>query len=386
MLRHAWCGWWLSAALALGGCGMARGSLVVGTSAHPYVFAFSPSRHIIEWPAEWWRVFYYDGMHVMAATVHNHRLVGPPQRISQGTVAPGFSITLSGDTLYLVYSGPSDITAYLRTATLDGNTLSFTEARPVVSGQSSFSVQCPSVAMSPDGHLTVVYRSIVGAPNRMPVYIVQATDRAGTTWGAPIEVTTPEQRAGSGAGTSGAAFWPGGQLTVLLATDILYANTRTPEGWTVHRIDPDYHGTHDFSGALLHDTLYVSYRADFSTTGADGFMRWIAYHPSTGWSSPHDLAGAPQHSTAMGLDPEGTPVVFGVDQTNRWLWHSVGMAGATETVRTIGPRRFRLSWLAVPEQFRSALACAWVDKLTAPYQVRFWVGPPFKKDRHEPQR
>lgn len=369
-----WCGF-LALCLLLtqkfpGGYAPAGRRILIGTSTHPYVFAFSPSRHIVEWPTGWWRIFYYNGTSVMAATVHHGRLVGAPQAVSRCPAAPGFSITLSDDMLYLVYSDSGDITAFLRTATLKHNALQFTDARKIISGPRSFSVQAASVAMSPEKRLTLIYREIYGSPNQFPIYFLQATDRFGTSWGEPEKVSSPMQEQRSGPGTSGAIFWPGGQPVVILGAGALYANVRTESGWIPHLVDADYKGVHDYSGVVAGETLYLSYLAS-------PMMRWIQYHPQTGWSQPVTLGTSDIHATAMGLTSDLKPVIFGyANQGSRWrIWSAMGSARTAGTVSWVDRRNVRYCWLAVPQRAQSLLCCAWVEGNQAPYQIYCWVGP-----------
>lgn len=376
-----------------------RGSVLhFGASTHAYAYAFSPTRHMVEWPIGWLRVFYYNGTDIHMATVRHGKLVGPPQRVNHCPNAPGFSITLVDDILYLVYSDGNHIAAFLRTATRQGTTLRFTDPRQIIAGKASFSVQCVSVAMSPEKRLTLVYRGTEGSPNRFPVYIMQANDRLGTQWGEPILVSSPTQyqRSAGYAGTSGTVFWPGGQMVVILSGDILYANFRTPGGgWRVHEIDAEYNGTHDWSGTVVGETLYVAYRgvsgpgkvSGWLKTG--GTMRWIQYNPNTGWSAPHDTnAPAAVHSSAMGIGPDGIPLVFGYDD-QEGIRYTKATTNETAIAHHIAPRpNFAVSgcWLAVPERFVSSLSCGWVEGSSPPYQIYFWVGPSFARSKHARSR
>lgn len=359
------------------GCAGTNTALLVGTATHSYALAYSIGRHVVEWPEDWWRVFYYDGTNVMVATIHQRRVMGQPQRISHCSVAPVFSVRLVDGVIYIAYTDGNGIVAYLRAATREGAMLRLAEPLKIVSGQASFSVQAPSIAMSPEKRLTLVYRSTVGSPNRFPVHLIQAKDWFGTRWGDPIEVSTPTQCERSGAGTSGAAFWPGGQLVVILAADVLYANVQTPSGWAPHVIDAEYRGVHDWSAAIVDETLYLAYRARRETEPdkTRGTIRWICYRPNRGWSDPVDTGiQTTLHSVALGVGPDGAILTFGYEE-RRGVWYA--RERDSQIMVPMGPsdpHHIQYPWVTTPEYSTSAVSCAWTEGAGAPYKIYCWIG------------
>jgi len=313
---------------------------VLGVVRHDYATATTSSRRIVELDDGSIHTVWWVGEHIVGRSAPDGRTFGPAIRISHIGAATGASMAATGGRVYVVYADSHGKCAFLRTGS---DLLQLDEPRSVYCSDTAFTVQWPAINIAPSGKMWIVFRSgavTIDGQTRFTVYVI----RSGRE---PMAISTAEQEATSGAGTTGAVFFPGGRALVLHTGSALYASTLDDQ----HQIVAENYvgdGTHGFSGVVIGERLWVAY------TTMDVGVEMRAFTWAEGWSEPTVLPQAERRSLGL-IDIGGEPVIIGHDGASLW-WYSDGIVHAGMKLTLLSS----LMYLATPER-STGITIMWQD-------------------------
>ena len=317
--------------------------VILGVVRHDYATATTSSRRIVELDDGSFHAVWWDGARIVGRSATDGRTFGPAIRLNNIAAATGVSMAADGDTLHIVYADAQGVCAFGRSGP---DLLHLDERQTMYCSETLLTVQWPSVAIAPDGFPWIVFRSniVVDGQETFPVFVLPS-DSSG--WSQPLLISTAEQQATSGVGSTGAVFFPGGRALILHTGRALYSSTIDGQHQTVAS---DYigDGTHGFSGVVIGERLYVAY----TTVSFGVALRTFTW--TEGWSEPAPLPSAYQRSLGL-IDVAGEPIVVGYDGERLW-WYTDGVVHSGPELTLTSS----IMYLATPERARG-ITMMWQD-------------------------
>jgi hypothetical protein len=351
--------------------------VLVSRVGHPYALAYHPQHHLLFRPGDGWYALFFEANDGVLAYSRDGAAFSPGQAVAQGPIATGLSLYQLGGKLYLLYTDSNETKVYLQPVTASGGAVQAAEPILVRAGDKAFSAKVPNLAFDAEGRPWVVFRSYESTRSgaNVDIWAVHATDSSMREWTEPVRISSDEESARGGAGTSGAPAFVGEGLVIVFDIDGEmagysgdYRAVEEMRSETAGR----FQGTHDYMLISDGERAHLAYHRPTESGQVMAYRYWT---PGGGWSERLDVGDTGTHATAMAVDGDG----------NVWVFYGFKSAFGFRVLEKgetdFGPFRCAVvipetrqagsPWLSAAGGVGGEVGIAWMEKPGEFWEVRF---------------
>ncbi len=359
------------------GDGVGSVGALVSRVGHPYALAYHPQHHLLYRPGDGWYALFFEGNDGVLAYSRDGTTFSLGEAVTQGPIAPGLSFYDLDGRLYLLYTDSNEMNVYLQPVTVSEGVVQAAETILVWTGDRAFSAKVPTLAVDSEGRPWVVFRSYEGTPSGaiVDIWAVHATDASMREWTEPARISSDEESARGGAGTSGAPAFVGEGLVIVFDIDGEMAGY-SGDYRAVEQLKSEtaggFLGTHDYMLISDGERAHLAYHRPVESRQLMSYRYWT---PAGGWSERLDVGATGTHATAMAVDGDGNVWVFYGFKSE--VYFRVLEKGETD----FGPSRCAVviprtrqagsPWLSAAGGVEGEVGIAWMEKPGEFWEVRF---------------